>query len=60
MVAAVVMLENESFDKSKTKVFVKDKLARYKHPKEYFVLNSLPRNSMGKVQKNELRKQFSD
>ena len=60
VVAAVVMLENESFDKSKTQIFVNDKLARYKQPKEYFVLDSLPRNSMGKVQKNELRKQFSN
>ena len=60
VVAAVVMLENESFDKSKTQIFVNDKLARYKQPKEYFVLDSLPRNSMGKVQKNQLRKQFSN
>ena len=59
VVAAVVMAENESFDKSETEIFVNDKLARYKQPKEYFVLKSLPRNSMGKVQKNELRKQFS-
>ena len=59
VVAAVVMAENESFDKSKTEIFVNDKLARYKQPKEYFVLKCLPRNSMGKVQKNELRKQFS-
>ena len=59
VVAAVVMAENESFDKSETEIFVNDKLARYKQPKEYFVLKSLPRNSMGKVQKNELRKLFS-
>ena len=59
VVAAVVMAENESFDKSETEIFVNHKLARYKQPKEYFVLKSLPRNSMGKVQKNELRKQFS-
>ena len=56
VVAAVVMLENENFDKSKTEIFVHDKLARYKQPKEYFVVDSLPRNSMGKVQKNKLRK----
>ncbi len=60
VVAAVVMVENESFDKRKTEIFMNFKLARYKQPKEYFVLESLPRNSMGKVQKNELRKQFSN
>ena len=37
-----------------------DKLARYKQPKEYFIVKSLPRNAMGKVQKNELRKRFSN
>ena len=60
VVAAVVMLEDKSFDKSKTEIFVNNKLARYKQPREYFVLESLPRNSMGKVQKNELRKKFSN
>jgi len=59
VVAAVVIENNKNFNQSKTEVFVNDKLARYKQPKEYFVLDSLPRNSMGKVQKNELRKRFS-
>ena len=59
VVAAVVLEENKNFNRSKTEIFVNEKLARYKQPKEYFVLASLPRNSMGKVQKNELRKRFS-
>ena len=59
VVAAVVLENNKNFNQSKTEVFVNEKLARYKQPKEYFVLDSLPRNSMGKVQKNELRKRFS-
>lgn len=32
-----------------------DALARFKHPKRYVVLDELPRNAMGKVQKAELR-----
>ena len=59
VVAAVILENNKNFNQSKTEVFVNEKLARYKQPKEYFVLDSLPRNSMGKVQKNELRKRFS-
>ena len=59
VVAAVVLENNKNFIQNKTEVFVNEKLARYKQPKEYFVLDSLPRNSMGKVQKNELRKRFS-
>ena len=53
------MADNEYFNKSNTESFVNDKLARYKQPKGYVVLEALPRNTMGKVQKNELRKQFS-
>ena len=59
VVAAVVMQENEIFDKRKAETFVNGKLARYKQPKEYFVLERLPRNSMGKVRKHELQRQFS-
>ncbi len=33
-------------------------LARFKHPKRMFFQDSLPRNTMGKVQKNEIRKMF--
>jgi long-chain acyl-CoA synthetase len=31
-------------------------LARYKHPKYYFILPEIPKNAMGKVLKSELRK----
>ena len=38
---------------------LKSKLAGYKVPKQVFVVDSLPRNAMGKVQKNVLRERFS-
>ena len=34
------------------------KLARFKQPKRVMVVDALPRNVMGKVQKNVLREQF--
>ena len=37
---------------------VGDTLARFKHPKKLIVLPKLPRNTMGKVQKNILREQY--
>jgi malonyl-CoA/methylmalonyl-CoA synthetase len=38
---------------------VKLKLARYKVPKRVIFMRELPRNAMGKVQKNELRRSFA-
>lgn len=35
-------------------------LARFKHPRKLVVMEALPRNTMGKVQKNVLRDQFKD
>ena len=37
---------------------LKDKLARFKQPKRIFFCEALPRNAMGKVQKNQLRDAF--
>ena len=37
---------------------LKSKLANFKIPKKCFVVNELPRNTMGKVQKNLLRDQY--
>ncbi len=39
---------------------MRDRLARYKQPKGYVLLDELPRNTMGKVQKAELRARFRD
>ena len=35
-------------------------LARFKHPRRYIVTDAFPRNTMGKVQKNVLRADYSD
>ncbi len=39
---------------------LKSKLANFKIPKRCFVASELPRNTMGKVQKNLLREQYKD
>ena len=38
---------------------LKSQIANFKVPKKIFIVDELPRNSMGKVQKNMLRNQFS-
>ncbi|CUK19220.1 Long-chain-fatty-acid--CoA ligase [Ruegeria denitrificans] len=39
---------------------VQNTLARFKHPRKLIVLDALPRNTMGKVQKNILREDYKD
>lgn len=39
---------------------LRTRLARFKQPKALVVVDELPRNTMGKVQKNELRRQFGE
>ncbi|MHA7773751.1 malonate--CoA ligase [Roseibium sp. M-1] len=46
-------LEQESVQSS-----LSDRLAKFKQPKKVHVLESLPRNTMGKIQKNVLREQY--
>ncbi len=39
---------------------LRDRLARFKQPKQIFIVDNLPRNTMGKVQKNILRQRYQD
>ncbi len=39
---------------------LQDKLARFKQPRRVFVIDELPRNTMGKVQKVQLRETYKD
>lgn len=55
VVAFIVKDGAAEIDENSVITFVKDKLANFKVPKQVFILDELPRNTMGKVQKNELR-----
>ena len=37
---------------------LQNRIARFKHPKQIISIDELPRNSMGKVQKNVLRESY--
>jgi len=45
------------FNASAIVAALKGRIANFKVPKQVFVVNELPRNTMGKVQKNLLRQQ---
>jgi malonyl-CoA/methylmalonyl-CoA synthetase len=58
-VTAVVVPETDGVvDEARVLDFLDGKLAKYKQPKRVFFVDALPRNTMGKVQKNQLRQQF--
>ncbi|ETW11947.1 malonyl-CoA synthase [Roseivivax marinus] len=57
-VAVLVPEPGTAPDLEAIRAAVADKLARYKHPSSYEVVDALPRNTMGKVQKAELRRRF--
>ncbi|HBM28235.1 MAG TPA: malonyl-CoA synthase, partial [Halomonas sp.] len=56
--AVVVPQPGEQVDEAAILNHLEGRLAKYKQPKRVFFVDSLPRNTMGKVQKNELRKRF--
>ena len=55
-VVAAVVVNDDKNDENQIINFTKDKIAKYKQPKKIIFMDNLPRNSMGKVQKNLLRK----
>ena len=59
-VAAVIVLSPGSASLSENEVIsrLKGKLANFKIPKRVFFIDALPRNAMGKVQKNILRERY--
>ena len=59
VVAIIVSEEKGKLDEKKVISEIKDQLAGFKAPKEIKFIDQLPRNAMGKVQKNVLRETFS-
>lgn len=57
-VAVVIAKPGVSLEAGQIVGELKSKLANFKIPKQCFVVTELPRNTMGKVQKNLLREQY--
>lgn len=56
--AIVVKQSGSRLDEQAILDALRDRLARYKQPKQIIFVNDLPRNTMGKVQKNVLRERY--
>ena len=59
VVGVLVPKSDQKLDLEAIKTRISGSLARFKQPQKLVVLPELPRNTMGKVQKNALRAQFA-
>ena len=60
IVAAIVLKPDfiNEFNDKKVSDWIVNYIASYKKPRRYLILNDLPRNAMGKVVKNDIKKMF--
>jgi malonyl-CoA/methylmalonyl-CoA synthetase len=58
VLAAVILEPNATVTSDQIAAQVTADLARFKHPRRYIMRDALPRNTMGKVQKNLLRDEY--
>ncbi len=58
-VAFVEPSDGQNLSLDEYHAFLTDKLARFKHPKSLEIVDRLPRNSLGKIQKQVLREQIN-
>jgi malonyl-CoA/methylmalonyl-CoA synthetase len=60
VVGVIVPKKGATVDEQALLGAIHDRIARFKQPKRIFTVEALPRNTMGKVQKNILRDRFGD
>jgi len=59
VVAVIVPVDGAAPDLDGLRADLKTRMANYKRPKEMVIVDALPRNTMGKVQKNVLRDSYA-
>lgn len=59
-VAVVVAKPGVTLDAAEIQAFLKTRIANFKVPKKIVIVQALPRNTMGKVQKNLLREEYRE
>jgi malonyl-CoA/methylmalonyl-CoA synthetase len=56
LVAAVLIVNDKDLDLKALNDWIRQKMPAYKTPRKYKIISELPRNAMGKVTKNDLKK----
>lgn len=59
LVAAAIIVNDPNIDLKALNVWIREKMPAYKTPRQYKIVEELPRNAMGKVTKNDLKKLFN-
>jgi malonyl-CoA/methylmalonyl-CoA synthetase len=59
LVAVVVLVDGVELSQGQIRAALKGRSANFKVPKKVFIVDELPRNTMGKVQKDVLRTRYS-
>ena len=58
LIVAALVVKDENINLQQLNVWLREKMASYKTPRKYVLVNELPRNVMGKVTKNDVKKLF--
>ena len=58
VIGVLVAIKGQTLDEETIRHAIRDRIAHFKQPKRLFVVDELPRNTMGKVQKNILRNRY--
>lgn len=56
--AAVVAHNNDAIDTTALNTWIRERMPAYRVPRKYILVKELPRNAMGKVTKNDVKKMF--
>jgi malonyl-CoA/methylmalonyl-CoA synthetase len=59
LVAAAIIVNDPNLDLKVLNSWIREKMPAYKTPRKYKIVGELPRNAMGKVTKNDLKKLFN-
>ena len=58
LIVAALVVENKDINLEELNKWLRENMAAYKTPRKYLLLDELPRNAMGKVTKNDVKKLF--
>ncbi len=59
LIVAALVVSDSAIDLKELNKWLREKMAAYKTPRKYLLVSELPRNAMGKVTKNDVKKLFS-